>query len=98
MQKLPKQGEFYYHFKHDPTKGVSDFAYQIVGIAVHSEDESLFVAYRPLYTPNHVIDNEGNFNIRPLTMFVENVTKSNYDGPRFRLIKDPEIIKQLSKL
>lgn len=55
--------------------------YEVIDVARHSEDESLLVVYRPLY-------GEGSLWVRPLEMFVENVTLE--DGsqlPRFALIE-----------
>ncbi len=54
--------------------------YEVFGVAVHTETEEAHVVYRALY---------GNYTlcIRPLSMFVEDVKKSDYTGPRFKQIK-----------
>ena len=96
-EKIPKAGDFYYHFKHNSNKDLFNYAYIIIGIAIHSETEELLVAYKPLYSPNHVFDNKCDFCVRPLNMFIENVEKPNYIGPRFRLITDAQTIDQLRK-
>ena len=36
--KLPEIG-FYYHYKHDDANGINDYAYQILGTGVHTEDD-----------------------------------------------------------
>lgn len=50
--------------------------YQVIDIATHSEDESLYVVYRPLY-------GERKLWIRPLAMFVESVEVNGETVPRF---------------
>ena len=50
--------------------------YQVIGVARHSEDESLLVVYRPLY-------GEGALWVRPLSMFIENVEVEGQSVPRF---------------
>ena len=55
--------------------------YQVLDVATHSEDESLFVVYRPLY-------GEGKLWVRPLDMFVENVEVNGSLQPRFAFVKE----------
>jgi len=57
--------------------------YQVIGVATHSEDETCFVVYRPLY-------GEGNLWIRPFEMFTETVTVAGETKPRFAYIGDME--------
>jgi hypothetical protein len=92
---FPKIGDFYYHYKHNSELSINNYAYVIIGIALHSETEGLLVTYRPLYKPNHIFEYGADFNIRPLDMFLENIDKENYSGPRFNQIIDEEIIKEL---
>jgi hypothetical protein len=50
--------------------------YEVIGVAKHSEDESEFVVYRPLYGTQ-------NLWIRPLSMFIELVEINGLLVPRF---------------
>ena len=54
--------------------------YQVLDIATHSEDETLYVVYRPLY-------GEGKLWIRPFDMFVETVEIKGKTVPRFSLVE-----------
>jgi len=54
--------------------------YEVIGVAIHSETEEAFVVYRALY-------GEFMLTIRPKTLFLEEVEKGPYKGPRFTLIK-----------
>ena len=45
---------YYYHYKHDPAGPVDNYAYLVVGVGHHTEDDArpvdkLMVVYRPLY-------------------------------------------------
>jgi hypothetical protein len=53
--------------------------YQVIGVARHSEDESLLVVYRPLY-------GAGELWVRPLDMFAEQVSVDGRSVPRFSKI------------
>jgi len=90
---IPKKGEYNYHYKHSTTKDILNYAYIIEGIALHSEDESLLVAYRPLYSGNHVEEFDADFNVKPLEMFCESIDKAEYSGPRFRKMTDQEVAR-----
>ena len=52
--------------------------YEVQGVAVHSETEEELVVYRSLYGTYRL-------NVRPKKMFLEEVEKGDYKGPRFRL-------------
>lgn len=52
--------------------------YEVIGVARHSEDESEYVVYRPLY-------GEGALWIRPLAMFTGQVEVAGKRVPRFAL-------------
>lgn len=97
---LVKPGQFYYHFKRDSSKGIEDHAYIIVGLAMHTEDRNnISVIYKPLYYCDPLKnDEEGiSFHSRPYHMFIDQVNKPEYKGPRFTLITDPDTIDNLSK-
>jgi hypothetical protein len=99
MQK-PEKG-FYYHYKHDSTKGDFDYAYEVLNIGHHTEidglDESAMVIYRPLYETAGVFTAGKHWDVRPLNMFMEEVTKDGKTFSRFQKITDPEIIQKLEQ-
>ena len=95
----PQAGEYYYHFKRDPEKGVNHHAYRIIGTGVHTETEEVFVVYQSLYKEDgRRIDRYSvDYNIRPLSMFCEDVSRNDYQGPRFQRIQDEAVLEQLKK-
>lgn len=100
---IPEKG-FYYHYKHDPNLSVNNYAYELIGTGLHTENDCRpidknMVVYRPLYEA--FVYKEGKlFDIRPLSMWLdENVKKDGKIYPkRFTKITDPEIIKELQKI
>lgn len=70
MMETLKLGR-YRHFKGNE--------YEVIGVAKHSETLEEYVVYRALY-------GEGGLWIRPLAMFLENVTVNGEDVPRFYYI------------
>ena len=92
---LPQKG-FYIHYKHDPNGPAHNYMYEVVGIARDTEDKSLSVLYRPLYNSEWMPP--ASYQARPLEMFLENVEKGGAVIPRFALITDPSLIKELEEV
>jgi hypothetical protein len=96
----PEKG-FYYHYKHSG-KSPEDYAYEVLNIAHHTEvadfDEAAMVVYRPLYKEAKTFRAGGHWDVRPLGMFLEPVTKEGKTFPRFARITDQRIIVHLEKM
>jgi hypothetical protein len=82
FMELPKNGDKYYHFKHDPDLDEQNYCYEIIGIGKHTETNEPVVIYKPLYKCDIELF------VRPLSMFLEVVDKTEFDyiGPRFKLV------------
>lgn len=96
--EIPEKG-FYYHYKHDPQGAVNNYAYEFLGVGHHTEDDcrpvdALLAVYRPLYEA-FVYKNGKMFDVRPLSMWMEDVTKDGKTLPRFRKITDPVVLAEL---
>jgi len=92
---------FYYHYKHDPSGEVNNYAYEVLNIAHHTEieglDESAMVIYRPLYEA--MVYKEGkHWDARPLNMFMERIVKEGREMDRFTKITDPQTIEELARI
>jgi hypothetical protein len=98
---VPENG-FYYHYKHEPNGPVNKYAYELLGVGVHTEDDcrpedASLAIYRPLYEA--AVYKAGKlFDVRPLEMWMETVTKNGVTIPRFQKITDPEVIVELVKI
>lgn len=100
--KVPEKG-FYYHYKHDRLGPFNNYAYEIIGVGHHTEmdetqAESMMVVYRPLYKEALVYEMGKLFDLRPLFMFMQNVTKDGKTFPRFKKITDPKVIARLEEI
>lgn len=100
--RVPEKG-FYYHYKHDPEGPVNNYAYEVMGVGHHTEEDcrpedANMVIYRPLYEDAFVYKSGKLFDLRPLEMFMEEVTKNGATFPRFRKITDPAIIAELEAI
>ena len=91
----------YYHYKHDPLKDISNYAYEVLNIAYHTEmhgkEEGILVVYRPLYE-SFTYKAGKHWDVRPFFMFMENVIKDGKKIPRFSKITDPSIISELEAI
>ncbi len=105
-KRVPEPG-FYYHYKHDPSKGAADYAYEVMGVGFHTEDdardgEAHFLIYRPLYNASvYQASKDLNipcFDARPLEMWMGEVEKEGKTFPRFTKITDTELVSQLEKI
>jgi hypothetical protein len=101
-EEVPENG-FYYHYKHDPDGAINNYAYEVIGVGRYTEDECFLrdmhmVVYRPLYEDAPVYQAGKLFDLRPLEMFIEYVTKSGKTFPRFKKITDAAVIKELEKI
>lgn len=97
--RVPENG-FYYHYKHDPSGPVGNYAYEVVGVGCHTEDDCRpedvhMVVYRPLYESS-VYTAGKLFDLRPLEMWMGDVTKDEKTFPRFQKITDPQVIAELT--
>ena len=99
--RVPARG-FYYHYKHDPSGAINNYAYEVMGVGCHTEDDcrpedANLVVYRPLYESS-VYKAGKLFDIRPLEMFMEDVTKDGKTFPRFQKIEDETVTAQLLEI
>lgn len=99
---LPEPG-FYYHYKHDPSGAVNNYAYEVLpSVGFHTEDDcrpidQFMVAYRPLY-PEALVYRLGKGRLhdnRPLSMFMSTVTKDGVEMRRFTKIDDELTLEKL---
>jgi|SRR3989344_1046706 len=100
-EKVPEKG-FYYHYKHDPKGTFNNYVYEVMGVGCHTEDncrpeDANLVVYRPIYEAT-VYKAGKLFDIRPLEMFMENITKEDKTMPRFKKITDKMLITKLEAL
>ena len=105
-KSVPKLG-FYYHYKHDSSGPINNYAYEVLSVGFHTEDdarpgESHFLIYRPLYEAS-VYKASKELGIpctdaRPLEMWMENVTKEGKTFPRFQKITDEKTISILKAI
>jgi hypothetical protein len=103
--KLPRrliEPGYYYHYKHDASGEVNNYAYYIYGVGHHTEDDAPefdrhMQAYRPLYDA-FVYKNGKMLDLRPHHMFFEQVEWQGKLVPRFTKITDPTILAELKKI
>lgn len=101
---------YYYHYKHDPEKGIFDAAYEVVGCAfdteaggnVHTDNPEAFmdtemVIYRPLFEDALVYKAEKRFWLRPSKMWFEFIELNGQRTTRFVKIVDEETIARFDE-
>lgn len=99
--KVPEKG-FYYHYKHVSDGTVNNYAYEVIGVGVHSEDDcrpedANMVVYLPIYEA--AVYKAGKlFDLRPLDMWMGDVTKDGKTFSRFTKITDQATIDSLLKI
>ncbi len=99
---LPEPG-FYYHYKHDPSGTLDNYAYEVLGTGCDTEadwaaPEAYMVVYRPLYEASPSYKAGRLWYLRPAAMFMDDVIKDDAPPvPRFHRIMNPEIIAELEK-
>jgi hypothetical protein len=99
-EKVPEKG-FYYHYKHDPKGLLNNYAYEVIGVGYHTEDDcrsedTNMVIYRPLYEDARVYKAGKLFDLRPLEMWMGEVVVNSKTIKRFRKITDPVILAELA--
>ncbi len=99
--KVPEKG-YYYHYKHDPKGEINNYAYEVVGVGVHTEDacrpeDANMVVYRPIYESS-VYKAGKLFDLRPLEMWMGSVNKDGKNITRFSKITDESVIKRLTEI
>jgi hypothetical protein len=92
---IPQNG-FYYHYKHDPDGPFNNYAYEVTGLARHSEDKTNYVMYRPLYENTYL--SPAHNSIRPLELFSGDVVRGGEIVRRFIEIRDPDLIARLKEV
>lgn len=98
---VPEVG-FYYHYKHDPEGAINNYAYEVVGVGHHTEDDcrpedANMVVYRPLYEA-FVYTAGKLFDLRPLEMWMGTVEKDGKTIPRFTKVTEPSRIEALEEI
>jgi hypothetical protein len=98
---VPEKG-FYYHYKHDPHGPVNNYAYEVLGVGVHTEedcrpDDANMVVYLPLYEAS-VYKAGKFFDLRPLERWIGDIMKDGSTFPRFQKINDVRIIAELQTI
>jgi hypothetical protein len=90
---IPEPG-FYYHYKHDESKGFNHYAYEVTAIGMHSEDGTTLVIYYPLYETDIA---PATCFVRPVELFFDEVEYEGKILPHFTKINDPELIEKLKE-
>lgn len=101
--QFPETG-FYHHYKHDLAGEVNNYAYEVLGVGYHTEDDcrpidQYLVFYRPLYDAFVYRVGKGKLtDARPLSMFMERVTRDGVTKDRFTKITNEATLKELTAI
>ena len=103
--KLPTQTSelgLYYHYKHDPLGPIENYAYELIGVGINTEDNcgesnENMVIYRALYKSS-INEKKNLFWLRPLSMWNETVNKEGKTFLRFTKITDASVKEHLGKI
>ncbi len=108
--RVPEAG-FYYHYKHNPQGPLNNYAYEVLGVAFHTESgtedppkqgEEHFVIYRPLYESKVYLAQKALglpcFDARPLEMWMGTVEREGRSALRFTPIVHPDTLQPLMKI
>ena len=100
--RVPEKG-FYYHYKHDPAGPINAYAYEMVDVGIHTEaadeeEDANMVIYRPLYKEAFSYRAGKFLDLRPLEMWMGDVTKDGKTFPRFKKITDASVITELEAI
>jgi len=100
--KVPEHG-YYYHYKHNPEGEVNNYAYEVIGVGCHTEEDcrdedANMVVYRPLYKEAFVYKAGKLFDLRPLEMWMGEVKTKNGAVSRFSRIIDEAVVKKLDSI
>ncbi len=98
---IPDNG-FYYHYKHEPHGPVNNYAYEVIGVGVNTEDDcrpedASSVIYRPLYEPS-IYDAGKFFYLKALQLWMSDKVVDDISFPRYKEITDPEVILELTEI
>lgn len=99
--KIPENC-FYYHYKHNPDGPIGNYAYEVIGVGCHTEDDcrpedANMVIYRPLYESS--VYNAGKlFDLRPLEMWMGEVVVNGKVIRRFKKIDDKKVVAKLQTI
>lgn len=96
-EQVPEKG-LYYHYKHRADGPVNNYAYEVLGVGCHTEQDENFVVYRPLYEGAFVYQAGKLFDLRPLEMFMKPVIIAETITARFTKITDLGLIAQLEAI
>ena len=81
--EIPKVGEKYYHYKHDPALGENSHLYEIIGLGDDIEIGKILVIYKLLYENKYLIKKNAEYFVQPLSEFFDFIDRDEYKGPRF---------------